>query len=189
MTALRDEMPGVRVIPRELSSEQQRLEIASGQIDLGLVRYPMDDDSITSALIETEPLLVAIPNTLDLVNGDEELGAAQLAGLPLILFPREFGPPLYDQIMRMFRESGLTPRLEQEAVQMTTIVGLVAAGFGVAIVPESVAAVRPTGVRFCRLVDGDRTDACTGIYLASRRIEQSTLTARVREVITGQSSV
>jgi DNA-binding transcriptional LysR family regulator len=61
------------------------------------------------------------------------------------MFPRRYGPALHDQIIRAM---GCEPRIVQEAVQMQTIVGLVAAGIGVSIVPESVARLRRGDVAF-----------------------------------------
>ncbi|MFC7588473.1 LysR family substrate-binding domain-containing protein [Nonomuraea antimicrobica] len=62
--------------------------------------------------------------------------------------PRRLGSALYDQVIGVARAAGFEPRVVQEAVQMQTIVGLVAAGMGVSIVPESVARLRRGDVVF-----------------------------------------
>src|SRR5206468_4598916 len=71
---------------------------------------------------------------------------ATLAREPFILFPRKAGAGLYDLIVGFCRDAGFTPRIEQEAIQMPTIVSLVAAGMGVALVPASLLQMRRTGV-------------------------------------------
>jgi DNA-binding transcriptional LysR family regulator len=53
---------------------------------------------------------------------------------------------LYDIIMGCYGAAGLTPRIGQEAIQMQTIVSLVSAGMGVALVPHSLRHLRRTGV-------------------------------------------
>ena len=65
-------------------------------------------------------------------------------------FPRGVAPGLFDQIVGFCRAGGFSPRIEQEAVQQQTIVGLVAAGLGVAIVPASIARLRRPGVVYRR---------------------------------------
>jgi len=51
--------------------------------------------------------------------------------------PRRLGPSFYDRIVGACREAGFSPRVVQEAIQMQTIIGIVAAGIGVALVPAS----------------------------------------------------
>ena len=63
-----------------------------------------------------------------------------------MLFPRKFGSALYDLVVGFCQRAGFSPRIEQEAIQMQTIVSLVAAGMGVALVPASLMHLRRTGV-------------------------------------------
>jgi DNA-binding transcriptional LysR family regulator len=63
-----------------------------------------------------------------------------------ILFPRYLAPALYDLIITLCQQTGFNPKVSQEAIQMQTIVSLVAAGMGIAIVPESLQNLQRTGV-------------------------------------------
>jgi DNA-binding transcriptional LysR family regulator len=94
--------------------------------------------------VARELLLTALPIGHPLAPRTS-LPPTALAGEPFVMFPRRHGPALYDQIIRAV---GFEPRIVQEAVQMQTIVGLVAAGIGVSIVPESVARLRRGDVAF-----------------------------------------
>ncbi|MFP5393598.1 MAG: LysR substrate-binding domain-containing protein, partial [Gammaproteobacteria bacterium] len=76
-----------------------------------------------------------------------------VAALPLIIFPRPFAPSLHDSILACFRSAGLTPAIGQEAIQMQTIVGLVSAGMGLALVPQSVSNLMRPGVEYRALRD------------------------------------
>ncbi len=58
------------------------------------------------------------------------LALARLSDSPFILFPRHMAPGLYDDVVSFCRQAGFSPRVEQEAVQMQTIVSLVSAGLG-----------------------------------------------------------
>ncbi|NJN39653.1 MAG: LysR family transcriptional regulator, partial [Gammaproteobacteria bacterium] len=81
------------------------------------------------------------------------LPLAALADEPFILFPRKAGPSLYDLIVGSCQRAGFLPRIDQEAIQMQTIVSLVAAGMGVAVVPASLRHLRRTGVEYRQLKD------------------------------------
>ncbi len=70
----------------------------------------------------------------------------ELSGEPFILFPRSQAPGLYDAIVSFCQQAGFSPIAAQEAIQMQTIVCLVAASMGVAIVPESMQNFQRCGV-------------------------------------------
>ncbi|HEX8403551.1 MAG TPA: LysR substrate-binding domain-containing protein, partial [Duganella sp.] len=72
---------------------------------------------------------------------------------PLIVFPRAISPALYDAIVSVFRDAGITPEIGQQAIQMQTIVGLVSAGMGMALVPQSVSNLMRPGVEYRALAD------------------------------------
>ena len=74
------------------------------------------------------------------------LAAADLLDLPLVIFPREIAPSLFDAVLGFYRAHGRAPQIAQEAIQMQTIVNLVSAGMGVAWVPESVMGLQRSGV-------------------------------------------
>jgi len=74
-----------------------------------------------------------------------------LGAEPFIQFPRELAPGLYDLAISACRKAGFTPHLAQEAIQMQTILGLVAAGLGVAIVPQCMSKLQRADVRYLAL--------------------------------------
>ncbi len=63
-----------------------------------------------------------------------------------VMYPRESGTGVYDQIIALCRQSGFAPQVAQEAREAPTIVGLVAAGLGVALVPASLRSINVNGV-------------------------------------------
>ncbi|MBI3229106.1 MAG: LysR family transcriptional regulator, partial [Burkholderiales bacterium] len=71
--------------------------------------------------------------------------------LPLIIFPRRVAPSLHDAILGCLRDSGVTASIGQQAIQMQTIVGLVSAGMGFALVPQSVSNLQRPGVKYLAL--------------------------------------
>jgi DNA-binding transcriptional LysR family regulator len=104
----------------------------------------------------SEPLVLAAPAGLPAVATALARGRPadlrKLAGVPLIIFPRHISPGLYDAILSVFRAAGITAEVGQEAIQMQTIVSLVSAGMGLALVPQSVSNLRRPGVEYLPLV-------------------------------------
>ncbi|MEW9553265.1 LysR family transcriptional regulator [Nonomuraea sp. NPDC050783] len=150
--------PGVQVELRELTTAQQAEELRQGLLDVGLLHAPLAGpaaEMLSTRTVARELLLAALPSGHPL-SARTPLPVAALAGEPFVMFPRRYGPALHDRITAVARAAGFEPRVVQEAVQMQTIVGLVAAGIGVAIVPESVARLRRGDVVFRPLAPATR---------------------------------
>lgn len=88
-----------------------------------------------------------------------------IADTPLIMFPRPTAPALHDLVTDYLSMHGDSPRIAQEAIQMQTIISLVSAGMGIALVPASLRKLARSGVRYIDLAE----DApCLEIGLAWR---------------------
>jgi DNA-binding transcriptional LysR family regulator len=70
---------------------------------------------------------------------------------PLVIFPRQIAPSLFDALVSAYHAGGDTMRIAQQAIQMQTIVNLVSGGMGVAWVPESLTHLQRAGVRYARV--------------------------------------
>jgi DNA-binding transcriptional LysR family regulator len=145
LRAFRDRIPGVSLELHELTTHQQLQWLREGRMDVGFIRPPVEDDIFSFEIIFRESLVVALPETHLLVN-EPEVCLRSLASEPFILFPRFLAPGLYDLIISLCQQAGFSPNVAQEAIQMQTIVSLVAGGLGVAIVPESLQNLQRTGV-------------------------------------------
>ena len=142
--------PGVRLLLQEATSDAQGALLRDNELDVGLVVPPLFEPGCRYAPLLREPLVAALPARR---RWPRRVPLAALAGEPFILFPRKAGIGLYDLIVGFCRDAGFTPRIEQEAVQMPTIVSLVAAGIGVALVPASLRHMRRTGVVYRALAE------------------------------------
>ncbi|RQR31177.1 LysR family transcriptional regulator [Burkholderia sp. Bp9143] len=158
--------PQVRLQLTEATSDVQIDELVAGRIDAGLVIPPVPPRhaaGLSYLPVVREPLVVAM--SADAAPGvpeDEPVHLADLAALPLVIFPRRLAPGFYDIITGCYGAAGETPRIGQEAIQMQTIVSLVSAGMGVALVPQSLRNLRRTGVVY-RPLAGDAPVVETGL--------------------------
>ncbi len=155
----RSRYPQVQISLREATSDVQLEALRLGQIDLGLMIPPIPDklaEQLNYRAILSEPLILAAPADapwLKSKQGAAKLSLTDCQGQPLIIFPRKIAPTFYDAILGCFQQAGITPEIGQEAIQMQTIIGLVSAGMGIALVPQSVSNLKRPGVVYYDLVE------------------------------------
>lgn len=101
--------------------------------------------------LQHEPLVLALPSQLAAQLPERPLPLERCHGQDLIIFPRAIAPAFHDMILACFTRAGLTPQIAQEAIQMQTIVSLVSANFGIALVPKSVSNLQRTGVDYVEM--------------------------------------
>jgi DNA-binding transcriptional LysR family regulator len=139
--------PGVKLELRELTIPQQHAALLKGDIDLAILRPPVDEAELASEIIMSERFVVALPATHPLC-ALRRVPARRLAKELFVMFPRQPGLVNHDLVMGFCLRAGFTPRVAQEANQTHTVVGLVSAGIGVALVPESTQRIGLAGVAY-----------------------------------------
>jgi DNA-binding transcriptional LysR family regulator len=150
----RERHPQVQINLREATTDIQLDDLLQGRIDAGLLIPPLPEKAkseLDYMTLLSEPLILAAPHGVKAVQDRKTVGLKMVADMPLIIFPRRIAPALHDSILGCFRDAGLTPRIGQEAIQMQTIVGLVSAGMGIALVPQSVSNLKRPGVEYRKL--------------------------------------
>lgn len=158
LRAYRAAYPQVQITLQEATSDLQLDDLLHNRIDAGLLIPPLPDKArleLDYLPVLNEPLVLAVPAGLLPKKGKVALAALQesFPALPLIVFPRAISPALYDAILSVFRDAGVTPEIGQQAIQMQTIVSLVSAGMGMALVPQSVSNLMRPGVEYRALAD------------------------------------
>ena len=140
------------------------------KVDAAFIWRPLSHtDDLTIEPIVEEDGVIAIPAGHRLSN----LAAVSLAALAkdrFIFLPRALHPNAYDLLVATCHHAGFTPAIAQEAPEMMSIIPLVAAGFGVAIVPRFLSGFLVEGVRYLS-IEGDSPRM--QISLACRRHERS----------------
>ncbi|MCE7000981.1 LysR family transcriptional regulator [Saccharothrix sp. S26] len=180
----RSRYPAVTLSFSVLPTMSQVEQLRTAALDVGLLRPPLPGpaDDLELVPVSREPLVAVVPNDHRLA-GRRRVHVRSLAGEPFVLFPRHLGPGLHDEITALCRRGGFTPRVVQEAVQMPTIVGLVAAGCGVSIVPGSSAAQPRPEVVFLPLSPTVRlVDLAIALPVAGRSVVAANFTALARDL-------
>ena len=147
--AIGRKLPDVDLGLHEMVSRDQIGGLLHEDIDLGLARPPFDAETFDSRLLRREALLVALPAGHRLSTLERSLDAADLADEPVIMYSPMEARYFYDLVV------GLVPVAHENVVhtvsQILTVVWLVAAGRGIAIVPASAARLGITEVDFAPL--------------------------------------
>jgi len=150
--------PNVHIQLNEMYSEPQFAALLAGQIDVGFVRdepqHTKDARSLRLAVIDREPLLLALPSGHPLA-ARKSVRLAEVAGDAFISQPRELAATLYDRLVKLAAKAGFKPRINQHAQQINGLLALVAAGLGLALVPATMRTVRLAGVSYVPLEDAD----------------------------------
>jgi DNA-binding transcriptional LysR family regulator len=141
---------------------------------VGYGRIPFDDPAIERTLLRNEKLSVALPAEHPLLA---RVGARvgrlrlnDLAGEPLVVYPKAPRPSYADQVLALFREHGLKPPAIYEVRELQTALGLVAAEVGICLVPVSVERLRRDNVVYRPL---DEEKAVSPIIMSIRKGDKS----------------
>ncbi len=136
---------------QEATTAQQAAALRDDRADVGLAALPLPEGSaLKTVSLRKTRLMAAVPRDHACASR-KKLRLADLAQEPWILFPPSLGPGLHRRIVTACAQAGFTPTVVQQAVQMDTIVSLVAAGLGVSLVPPALAEAGRRGVRFVEL--------------------------------------
>ncbi len=147
LRAFGNRFPEIELFLREMRPDRVVQSLHDGQIDIGFVYLPLDDESLNIEYVSHEPLVLALPDTHPLAS-ESQIELQAVAEEPFILPMRyQLMPGLYGQVTDACRQAGFVPKAVQKDVWlMQTIVGLVAGGTGVALVPACLRNLHRKGV-------------------------------------------
>jgi DNA-binding transcriptional LysR family regulator len=140
--------PGISLTLREVLSDRQLVELESGMLDVGLLTAPVDRPTLCFHPIWRERVIVAIPAAHELARSTAPISVRRLASEQFVMFPRSVAPALYDGVIQFCHKGGFSLTIAQEVAQSQTIISLVSAELGLAIVPESMRGLRRAGVTY-----------------------------------------
>jgi DNA-binding transcriptional LysR family regulator len=148
------EYPNVKLALHDLYPVDLDQAWDRGEIDIAITRTLSLERSKNrhSRVLLRDPLVAVLPRSRKLKLKNNKVRLANLANERFILFHRQGAPGVFDTIVAACRAQGFSPRVENEPNSMQTILSLVEAEEGVAIVPASISNLRSNGVQFARLV-------------------------------------
>ncbi|KAA0121435.1 LysR family transcriptional regulator [Methylobacterium sp. P1-11] len=182
VTAFRRALPDVTLALREMVSKDQIEELLAGRIDAALVRPPVTHPDLIAVRALAEPLVVALPagNPLALRDG---LTPVDLGREPLIGYAPNEARYFHDLVLGLIAEAEIQPPMVQQLTQIHSILALVRAALGIALVPAAAERLRFEGVVFRPLaLPAPRP---VELLLAWRRNADDPLIAQLVSIVTG----
>jgi DNA-binding transcriptional LysR family regulator len=178
----RQRFPLVEFGLRELHPYQQVHELVHKQIDLAytVIRYPELESELLFECVRRAPLWVALPPGHRLVKRRITLRALQNE---TFISVRRIAPATYNWFVNLCRSSGFVPKFAQEEPDgALSLLGLVSAGFGLALMPEAFHQLLPIEVEFRPLTS---TIPPFDFHIAWHRDNQSSLLHAFLEMMRG----
>ena len=144
--------------------------LAEGELDIAFVRLPCESSkAFELTILDREPMVVALHRDHPLA-GSGDLALDQLRDTPVVLFPQEVAPGLYDRVYGCCERAGIDVQHALQSSQLSSSLSMVSAGGGFALVPKSMAAISPPNVTYHAL---SSPELYTDIALCWRRFERS----------------
>jgi DNA-binding transcriptional LysR family regulator len=157
---LRERSPGVSLTLKELVSTAQVEALNAGELDLGLMRpHPVSGD-LDSQLIATEGLMLAVHES-DAGRWPLEPTLADLHGRPFVMYSPYEARPFYQMLSERFARAGVVPDIVEHIGQVHTMLALVRAGIGAALIAEGAARLKFDGVVMRRVATEPVDTVCT----------------------------
>jgi len=136
LTRTNKSLDGVNLVLHEMVSEDQTEALKNGHIDVGLLRSPLDRNLYEAVCVARESLLLAVPREHRLAAGKMPT-LRDLEGEPFIMYCPQQGSYFYALVEGLFRTASIPTKYVQQLSQIHSILVLVNAGHGIALVPES----------------------------------------------------
>ena len=175
------EMPDVDLVLREMVTTAQVEALAANRIDLGLVRMPIDRRGLGIMCIQREPLMVAVPRNHPLAKGGDPR-VNDIDRQDFIMYSPHEGRYFHDLVTSVLRTAEVMPNYVQYIHQIHTMLSLVDAGMGIALVPESAQTLRFDGVMLRTLRLSPK--AFAELHLVWRGRNDNPALSRFRDVVT-----
>jgi len=180
--------PGIAVHLTESYSSQLIQEVRDAVVDIALLRRPAAaaGGGLRYTMVEREPLFVALPAAHRLA-GARRLSIRQLDGQPFIDFRAESATYFRERTHSLFAKYQIKPRITHESA-MPTVLALVQAGVGLALVPSSAQALYRSGIRYRPMAEQD--ELCSiELYSVRREDEVNPAVFAVEEILARLSPV
>ena len=134
----RRQTPQIRLELRELETAEQLQLLRDGVLDLGIMRpFGFALDGLASRLVHRESYRLVMPPSHPLARA-ARLDARALSGQEIILFARDVNPAIFDRLAHDLAPDGAPPpHFRQDARNKLSMLAMVKAGFGAALLPES----------------------------------------------------
>ncbi|MGW8356244.1 LysR family transcriptional regulator [Streptomyces wedmorensis] len=159
---IRAELPHIALELRgELLTPQLAGGLLTGAYDLAVLRPGSHSKGLDITPLGTEPLVAVLPAHHPLAD-NRQISLDALADETFVIHPAQPRSAMHDRVLEACARAGFQPSSLIEVGETATLVVLVAAGHGVALVPASVQSLRLDGATYLPLQNTETVDLVLG---------------------------
>jgi DNA-binding transcriptional LysR family regulator len=162
--------PDVHLDISERDVATQRTAIAAGTLDIGFIRSarrPPLPAGVALTPLEQDRMYVALHADHRLAESCGPIAVAEIAGEAMVHYPYD-SEGFQEDLRRLWETIGLRPRIVQEVREMSTLLGLVAAGVGITVLPAPLRRLRVDTIRYRELSDASASSVMWLIHGETR---------------------
>lgn len=174
--AMQEQLGSVSFLLKEMVSGEQMESLLTGRVDIGLLRPPVHRAELDSLRVLRERFIVCSPASVPAEDRPRTL--AEFDGLPFIMYAPDKARYFHDLLAGLFAGARAEPKRVQYLAQIHSILMLVGAGHGFALVPNSSMRLHPEGVVFSDL---EHSDPIVELHAAWRKDHDNPALAAVLE--------
>jgi DNA-binding transcriptional LysR family regulator len=159
--------PEVEFSLRNILTAEQVQMLESGSLDVGFLRLPIGGHSALDVVtVHRERFVLVVPSSHKLAKR-KRMRLREVAGEDFVMYERTYAPGFHDLMFGILRDAKIAPNVSQTAVEIPTLISLVASGMGITIMPASVVKHYVASVVACEILDRIPT-AEIGIAVSKR---------------------
>ena len=145
--------PEVEFSLRAIPTADQVQMLETGSLDVGFLRLPIGGHSALDVVtVHREPFALVVPATHKLAKR-KRVRLSEVSGQDFVMYQRSYAPGFHDLIVGMLRDARIVPNISQTAAEISTLISLVDAHMGIAILPASAVKHSVASVIACDIVD------------------------------------
>jgi DNA-binding transcriptional LysR family regulator len=145
--------PEVEFSLRAITTADQVQMLETGSLDIGFLRLPIGEHSALDVVtVHREPFVLVVPASHKLAKR-KRVRLSEVSGQDFVMYERIYAPGFHDLIFGMLRDAGIVPNVSQTGAEISTLISLVDAHMGIAILPASAVKHSVASVIACDIVD------------------------------------
>jgi DNA-binding transcriptional LysR family regulator len=149
----REMNPEVEFSLRAITTADQVQMLERGSLDIGFLRLPIGEHSALDVVtVHRERFVLVVPASHKLAKR-KRVRLRDVSGQDFVMYERTYAPGFYDLIFGILRDARIVPNVSQTAAEISTVISLVVAHMGIAILPASAVKHSVASVIACDIVD------------------------------------
>ena len=145
--------PEVEFSLRAITTADQVQMLETGSLDIGFLRLPIGEHSALEVVtVHREPFALVVPATHKLAKR-KRVRLREVSGQDFVMYERSYAPGFHDLIVGILRDAQIVPNISQTAAEISTLIALVDAHMGIAVLPASAVKHSVASVIACDIVD------------------------------------